>query len=92
MATISPRAVATPSAYTVASTMAFRPLTSFTRPRISNSPPNGVGFRKSTCSEPVTKRKGGSLSISRPSARYIAAAAVPVPWQSISNAINPPYT
>ena len=38
IATTSPRAVATPSAYTVASTVTFRPLVSFTRPRTSHSP------------------------------------------------------
>ena len=50
----------------------------------------GVGLRKSTCSEPVTKRNAGRESMSRPACRDMAAAAVPVLWQSISEAISPP--
>ncbi|MCY1562999.1 hypothetical protein D9M68_1004720 [compost metagenome] len=80
----------TSPADTVVSTTTLRPLISFTRPRITSSPVRGVGFKKSTCNEPVTKRNAGSESMSRPSCRYIAAAAVPVLWQSISEAIRPP--
>ena len=40
----------------------------------------------------MTNRTGGAVAISRFSSRYVAAAAVPVAWQSMSEAISPPYT
>ncbi len=65
MATTLPRAVTTPAAKSSVSTATLRPLISAMRPRSSSGPSIGVGFRKSTCSEPVTNRNGGSESRSR---------------------------
>jgi hypothetical protein len=45
---------------------------------------------KSTLSDAVTKREGGSSSGEEPRSRKSAADAVPELWQSIKEAIKPP--
>src|SRR5699024_12632164 len=64
---------------------------SSTLPTAFNGISCGVGFIKSICKDPVTKRGGATFSDgSCPFFRCNANEADPVPWQSIKDASNPP--
>ena len=70
--------------------MTFRPFTSTIVERSSTGESIGVGFRYSTLSVPVRKRGYGPTAGSPPAARWAAAAALPVEWQSMTEAMKPP--
>jgi hypothetical protein len=88
--TASPLAQISLSADNSVDTIIFRPLISVVLLRSSRILPIGVGLMKSTLSDAVTKREGGSSSGEEPRSRKSAADAVPELWQSIKEAIKPP--
>src|SRR5690606_33161278 len=92
-AVTSPVAQIESSANTSTFTLNFFGWISSTCPTAFKTIPSGVGFTKSTWRDAVTKRGGSSpLPGSKPFFRCRASDAEPVPWQSISEAINPPLT
>src|SRR5699024_3052408 len=89
----SPLAQHSSIAYTSVKTRHFLGCISSTLPTAFNGISCGVGFIKSICKDPVTKRGGATFSDgSSPFFRYNANEAEPVPCQSIKDASNPPYT
>ena len=85
----SPQAVGAPEAEQVS--RVFRSLTSLICARNVTSSMIGVGRLYDTFREPVANQMRSPVPISLPSARYAAAIAVQMQWQSIRVAMMPPF-